>query len=99
MSQKRKLDLSTDADRVTALEWMDESDEGENVVETDSKGSELEDNVETQHVKPEIFEVYYFYICFIGNLHNIPFFQTEAEENGEIDDSDPVYEALSFKTR
>lgn len=65
MSQRKKLNLSVEADRVTALQWLDESDEGDNVVETDSECSELEDNVETQDVEPEILEVYYSDIFFI----------------------------------
>lgn len=71
MSRKRRLDLSEESDRVIALQWLDESDEGENVIETDSECSESEDNVETQDIDPEIFEVYYFYMYFIEILHNI----------------------------
>lgn len=61
MSQKRKLDLSVEADRLIALQWMDESDEGELVSEIDSECSELEDNVETQDVELDILEVNILY--------------------------------------
>lgn len=69
MSRKRQLDLSSEGDRVTALQWLDESDEGENFVETDSECSELEDNVDSEFSEPDVFEVCYFDMCFIRNLH------------------------------
>ncbi|KAK9728008.1 hypothetical protein QE152_g18892 [Popillia japonica] len=51
MSQKNKLALLVEADRITALQWLDEIDEGVNV-EIDSECSELENNVEIQDVGP-----------------------------------------------
>jgi len=74
MSQKRKLDLSKEADREIALQWMDESDEGEADIETDSECSELEDNVETQDVEFEILEVCYFDIYLVEKIQFISCF-------------------------
>ena len=68
MSQKRKLDLSREADCAMALQWMDESDEGDNFAETDSDCSELEDNVETQDAESDILEVCYFDMCLLYKI-------------------------------
>lgn len=66
MSNKRKLNLSLEEDRATALEWLEENDDDYLADQNDLlEESELEDNLESDESEPEMLQVFFkFYFNY-----------------------------------
>lgn len=64
MSNKRKLNLSLEEDRATALEWLEESDDDYLADQNDLlEESESEDNLEVDESEPDILQVFLNFYC------------------------------------